>query len=1137
MSGPAADHPPPERLPAFGLGLLSAEESAVIERHVAECDACCRSLLTVADDALVARLRQASSTSSDGLRAAEAPTQGLSAAGPSAPEPLPPELADHPRYRVEQLLGAGGMGAVYRAWHRVLGRPVALKVINPALTNKAAAVERFARESRAAARLSHPNIVAAFDAEQAGGTHFLVMEYVEGTDLARLVAEQGPLPVDRACEYVRQAALGLQHAFEQGMVHRDVKPHNLMLTPEGRVKILDFGLARFASEAASEAGLTGTGTVLGTVDYIAPEQADNAHQADVRADIYSLGCTLYHLLAGRPPFPTGTPVQRVMAHVEKTPQSLAELRHDIPEELMPVLERMTAKSPAARFQTPAEVAAALRPFTDPATLRARRKAAPGARPAPRRRRRGALAAAALALLLLGGGLAGVAVYRIRTDQGELVVQTEDADVEVVVSQGGRVVKIIDTKSGKQVTLRPGDYELALKDQPEGLKLSLHKFALKRGKTVVATVERQLAKPEEKAGEVRRFEGHEGPVRSVAFSPDGRYALSGSGFPQGDSTVRLWDVTSGKEVRRFTGHDGWVEFVAFSPDGKRALSSSFDRTVRLWDVETGRELRVFREHGGVTTGVAFTPDGKRALSASEDRTVRLWDLETGKELRQFKGHTHYVLAVSLAPDGRRFLSASWDGTVRLWDLETGQELRRYGNSTNALFAVAILPDGRRFLTGGDDGVVRLWDLEAGKEVRQFKGHTLQVYGLAVTRDGRRAMSAGHDGAVRLWDVEAGRQLHCFRGHREIAYSVTISPDGRHALSGGGGEFRDARWGHGTDWALRLWQLPDPAPAEKVGQVHLFEGHRDIVHGLAVSPDGRHAVSGGGYKLREGKLVDGAKDYDIRLWDLATRTEVRRLPGSGAAVYSVAFSPDGRSVLSGGGNPEGAIRLLDVATGKELRRSEGREHAVWSVAFSPHGRRALDAADFENEFRLRDVETGQEVRRFAGHTKPVRQVAFSPDGRHALSAGYDGTARLWDVESGKEAKRFEAHDAVAAVAISPDGRRLLTGGHDHGVRLWDVESGKELKRFGGHKGLVYSVAFSPDGRFALSAGGSFDAEGEEDFSLRLWGLESGKELHRFEGHTDVVTQVLWLPDGRHALSAGFDTTVRLWRLPDLPAADQR
>src|SRR5207248_7850541 len=172
------------------------------------------------------------------------------------------------------------------ARHRLMERFVALKVMSPELMHRPAAVERFQREVRAAAQLSHPNIVTAFDAEQAGGSHFLVMEFIEGTSLARLVADEGPLPVARACDCVRQAALGLQHACEQGMVHRDIKPHNLMLTPAGQVKILDFGLARFVREAAAEApadgaaspdgaraaGLTQAGSVMGTADFLAPEQ-------------------------------------------------------------------------------------------------------------------------------------------------------------------------------------------------------------------------------------------------------------------------------------------------------------------------------------------------------------------------------------------------------------------------------------------------------------------------------------------------------------------------------------------------------------------------------------------------------------------------------------------------------------------------------------------------------------------------------------------------------------------------------------------------------------------------------------------------------------------------------------------------
>jgi serine/threonine protein kinase len=447
---------------------------------------------------------------------------------PQVPDALPPELVRHERYRVVRLLGVGGMGAVYEAEHRVMQRPVALKVINRAYTANAAARERFRREVRAAARLSHPNIVTTYDAEDAGETHFLVMEYVEGTDLGRLVQERGPLPVDRACDYVRQAALGLQYAFEQGMVHRDLKPHNLMLTPDGRVKILDFGLARFASEAASAAGLTGTGLVLGTVDYIAPEQADNAHQADIRSDIYSLGCTLYHLLAGQPPFPSGTPIQKVMAHVEKKPQPLTELRPDLPEGFMPVLERMMAKKPKHRYQTPAEVAVALEPFTFAPTARDDGRTVPLPDPSGRTRwqRRFLIATAILAFLVVG--LLGAAVYRIATDKGELVITTESDDVEVVIKQGGKEVAIIDTKSDSRITLRSGTYELALKGAAEGLKLNIDKATLTRGEQTLARIERvanREGKVKGKVEEVRRIRSEVSPIHGINLSPDGKLLLA------------------------------------------------------------------------------------------------------------------------------------------------------------------------------------------------------------------------------------------------------------------------------------------------------------------------------------------------------------------------------------------------------------------------------------------------------------------------------------------------------------------------------------------------------------------------------------------------------------------------------------
>jgi serine/threonine protein kinase/Leucine-rich repeat (LRR) protein len=335
-------HPDVDQLLAFSLGRLEDEVAeASISAHLDTCADCRQTLEGLPGDALESVVRSSG---------AAITSYAL------APKSLP--FTDHSRYEIRELLGAGGMGAVYRARHKLMDREVALKVVKAQLVERPGRVERFHREVQAAARLIHPNIVTAFDAEQVGDTHFLVMEFVPGHSLAQVIQERGQLPVALACEYVRQAALGLQHAYEQGMVHRDIKPGNLMVTSAGQIKILDFGLARLASELPGGV-TTQEGYVLGTPDYIAPEQAEDSRQADIRADIYSLGCTLYHLLAGRPPFPTGTFLQKIKAHQTQAPRPLTELRPDVPAGLGAVVERMMAKDPVQRYQTPAQVAQAL----------------------------------------------------------------------------------------------------------------------------------------------------------------------------------------------------------------------------------------------------------------------------------------------------------------------------------------------------------------------------------------------------------------------------------------------------------------------------------------------------------------------------------------------------------------------------------------------------------------------------------------------------------------------------------------------------------------------------------------------------------------------------------------------------------
>jgi tRNA A-37 threonylcarbamoyl transferase component Bud32 len=270
-------------------------------------------------------------------------------------------------YRILDRLGMGGMGQVFKARHRRMDRIVALKIINQEYLTSPKAVQRFERECRTAAQLSHPNIVLAHDADQVGNIHFLAMEYVEGTDLARLVKQSGPLEVSQACRYVRQAALGLQHAHQQGVVHRDIKPANLMATRPAPgapavIKILDFGLARFESEKSESGRLTTLGNLTGTVDFIAPEQVHDARQADGRADIYSLGCTLFFLMTGQPPFPGQDMIVRLSGRLHAPPPSARALRPEVPPQLDEVLAKIMARDPAQRYQTPTDVAAALEPF-------------------------------------------------------------------------------------------------------------------------------------------------------------------------------------------------------------------------------------------------------------------------------------------------------------------------------------------------------------------------------------------------------------------------------------------------------------------------------------------------------------------------------------------------------------------------------------------------------------------------------------------------------------------------------------------------------------------------------------------------------------------------------------------------------
>jgi len=404
--------PSPEQLEQFVAGRLSEFDRSAVDSHVQTCFNCHETVRSF-------------KRGDTGTVAVNMPAD----APHLMPPPLPVELANHPRYRVVALLDVGGMGAVYKGEHRLLERPVVLKAIRPDFLGNPELVGRFLREARLAASLMHPHIVTLFEAEKIGSAQFLVMEYLEGMDLGRLVKQNGPLPVGEACEWIRQAALGLQYIHERGLVHRDIKPSNLFLTTERQVKLLDLGLAILRTESKTRKGLTEQGQILGTVDYMAPEQWEDSHAVDIRADIYSLGCTLYHLLAGDPPFARSEffgVMNQMWAHSQAPVPPIREKRPEVSDDLAAVLDRMLAKNPSERWRTPGDVAAALEPFADVVAGTARSSPLastvriPGNRSTPtmvgrktiairsqpkRPTRRRWIVASAAAAILLAGGLA------------------------------------------------------------------------------------------------------------------------------------------------------------------------------------------------------------------------------------------------------------------------------------------------------------------------------------------------------------------------------------------------------------------------------------------------------------------------------------------------------------------------------------------------------------------------------------------------------------------------------------------------------------------------------------------------------------------------------------------------------------
>ncbi|MDR1231167.1 MAG: zinc-ribbon domain-containing protein [Spirochaetaceae bacterium] len=276
-------------------------------------------------------------------------------------------------------------------------------------------------------------------------------------------------------------------------------------------------------------------------------------------------------------------------------------------------------------------------------------------------------------------------------------------------------------------------------------------------------------------ELHTLRGHAARVYSVAYSPDGRRIVSGSG----DHTIRIWDAESG--LHTLMGHHQRVYSVAYSSDGRRIVSGGAFG-LKVWDAENGREPRSLTEHFGLAKSAAYSPDGRRIASGADDNTIRIQDAESGQELRILIGHADCAWSVVYSPDGRRIASGSLDETIKIWDAESGRELHTLRGHAGKVYSVAYSPDGRRIVSGSNDGTIKIWDAESGRELYTLKGHSGSVWSMAYSPDGRRIVSGSNDETIKIWDAESGRELHTLKGHSGSINPVAYSPDGRRIASG-------------------------------------------------------------------------------------------------------------------------------------------------------------------------------------------------------------------------------------------------------------------------------------------------------------------------------------------------------------------
>jgi WD40 repeat protein/tRNA A-37 threonylcarbamoyl transferase component Bud32 len=1021
-------------------------------------------------------------------------------APPPPPAPSPPPEAPS-RYELVGEHARGGQARVLLVWDRALDREVAWKEASPrrrpgqdaaeVARELADAERRLLTEARITGQLEHPSIVPVYELDwNAQGRPYYTMRRIRGEDLSKVLGRQLSL---RERSSLLGHFLDLCHAIafahSRGVIHRDIKPHNVMIGAFGETVLLDWGLARRRASAGADPSTSlevrplqhpgqgdGTlaGSLMGTPAYMSPEQArGETERVDERTDIWGLGAVLYEILAGRAPHVGASQAEILRLAEEGVVPRVLDLCPGAPPELAAIAHKALRADPAARYPSAQALAEDINAYLTGGRVSVFRYDLRARLRRTYRRHRTASLAVLLAVVVTLAALVAVTVAW----SGERAAHAQE-----------REEKRLASLTAAEAHLREAD---RLQVQHRPLSAGVHgAAALLANPTYPASplYDADFAARHAAGGqgwldalshvELARL----GPIAGLERELAAGDVVHRVGFAAGGGTVvatdyrghlMAWDLGRGRVIADRPACAPGSCMLAVASDGEHLVTAGRTGRVAWWRL--GASAPEWEVELGTAGLRALTVDASDALiaAAGEEGMVHLLRASDGRRLQELAPEVGPIGALAFSPDGEVLAVGTLGGAVALVDRSGHRPSRSVPDSAGSWSSLSFTPDGRRLMGSGSGERAVIWDLAHGST--RLSDGDAHLSSAALSPDGATVAVGGYDGVVRLWDSVTGQLLGTAAAHREGVLVAAFSPDGQRLATAG------------LDGLVRVWDVARPAQPQQLvagsptrglvlselrpwlvtacvdDTVRAFDTRTgEVVRAVPTGPEPVVAIALG---WDERALITAHEDRSVHVWDLDSGEHLGTFAEHTGAIRGLVGVPGGPRMISAG--RDGRVTLLDLASG-EARTLVQDDAPIWGLTLSPDGR-SVAAGDAEGRVRLWSVEDGSSLLELAGHDDWVTGVAFSADGRRIASAGKDARVMLWDAESGERLAELSGHRRwVNDVAFSADGRRLVTAGDDGLVILWDVASARPLLRIR-RPGIAFSVGFLPDGEsFAFLEG---------------------------------------------------------------------